>query len=83
MAEHGGDEGFTWFRPPECNTLRPRKNGSCIALCCSSIGLTLGVLGSVPPIMVSVVAFYSTRMQRLHCDLRPDWWTHGGWTPIS
>jgi hypothetical protein len=26
-------QGFTWFGPPECNTLRPRENGNCIAVC--------------------------------------------------
>jgi hypothetical protein len=24
---------FTWFGPPERNTLRPRENGSCIGVC--------------------------------------------------
>jgi hypothetical protein len=24
---------FTWFKPPERNTLHPRKNESCIAVC--------------------------------------------------
>jgi hypothetical protein len=24
--------GFMWFEPPERNTLRPRENGSCIAV---------------------------------------------------
>jgi hypothetical protein len=33
--------GFTWFGPSECNTLRPWENRSCIAVCCSSVGLAL------------------------------------------
>jgi hypothetical protein len=34
--------GFTWFGPPERNTLRPRENESCcITVCCSSPGLNL------------------------------------------
>jgi hypothetical protein len=82
MGEHGGDEGFTWFGPSERNTRRPRENKSYIAVCCSSIGLALGVLGLVPPIMAFDVEFYSTRLQHLHCDLRPDWWLQGGWIPI-
>jgi hypothetical protein len=82
MGEHGGDKGFTWFRLPERNTLRPRENESCIAVCCSSIGLALVVFGSVPPILTSAVAFYSTRLQWLHCDLRADKWSQSGWTPI-
>jgi hypothetical protein len=47
MGEHGGDEEFMWFGLPERNTLRPRENGNCIAVCCSSVGLALGDLGSV------------------------------------
>jgi hypothetical protein len=82
MGEHGGNEGFTWFGPAERNILCPRENGGYIALCCSSVSLALGVLGSVPPILTSVVAFYSTRLQRLHCDIRPDRWPQGGWTPL-
>jgi hypothetical protein len=42
MGEHGGDEGFLSFRPPERKTLRPQENGSCIAVCCSCVGLALG-----------------------------------------
>jgi hypothetical protein len=45
-GEHGGDEGFMWFRPSERNTLRPWENGSSIAMCYSSVGLALGCLGS-------------------------------------
>jgi hypothetical protein len=31
---------FTWFRPPERNTIHQRENGSCcIAVCCSNLGL--------------------------------------------
>jgi hypothetical protein len=34
--------GFTWFEPPERNTLRSRKNESCcIIVCYSSLGLNL------------------------------------------
>jgi hypothetical protein len=29
--------GFTWFEPPECNTLRPRVNG--VVLLCLSVRL--------------------------------------------
>jgi hypothetical protein len=34
-------EGFTRFEPPERITLRPRENESCIAVCCSNVGLTI------------------------------------------
>jgi hypothetical protein len=44
--KHSGDERFTWFRPPERNTLRPRENENCIAVCCLSVGFTLGFPGS-------------------------------------
>jgi hypothetical protein len=37
--------GFTWFRLSERNTIRPRENESCIAVCCSSVGLALSELG--------------------------------------
>jgi hypothetical protein len=40
MLEYGGDEEFTWFEPPEHNTIHPWKNESCIAVYCSSVGLT-------------------------------------------
>jgi hypothetical protein len=50
MGEHGGDDRFMWFRSLECNTLRIRENGSCITVCCSSVDLVPGVLGSVPQI---------------------------------
>jgi hypothetical protein len=34
--------GFTWFGPPERNTLCPRENESyCIVVYCSSLGLNL------------------------------------------
>jgi hypothetical protein len=33
----------------ERNTLRPRENGSYIAVCCSSVGLTLLILTFVWP----------------------------------
>jgi hypothetical protein len=82
MGEHGGDRRFMWFGPPERNTLRPRENGSCIIVCCSSVGLALGYPEFGLRILTSVVAFYSTRLQRLHYDLRPDRWPQGGWTPI-
>jgi hypothetical protein len=39
MGGHGGDEGFTWFVSLERNTLRPRENESCVAVCYLSIGL--------------------------------------------
>jgi hypothetical protein len=35
---------FTWFGPPERNTLYPRENERCITVCCSSIGLALLIL---------------------------------------
>jgi hypothetical protein len=47
MGEHGGDEEFTRFRPSEHNTLHPWENGSCIVVCCSSVGLALGAMGLV------------------------------------
>jgi hypothetical protein len=72
MGEHGRDRRFTWFKPSECNTLRPRENESCIAVCCSSIGLALGCPEVGLSILTFTVAFYITRLQRLHCDLRPD-----------
>jgi hypothetical protein len=71
MGEHDEDERFTWFRPPERNTIRPRKNESCIAVCCLSIGLTLGCPGFSLSILTSVAAFYSSRLHRLHCDIEP------------
>jgi hypothetical protein len=40
---------FTWFGPPECNTPRPQKNESCIAVCCSNVGFTLVILTFVWP----------------------------------
>jgi hypothetical protein len=82
MGEHGGDEGFMWFRLPERNTLRPQENESCIAVCCSSIGLALGCLGFSLSILTSTIAFYSSRLQRLHYDLGPDSCPQCGWTPI-
>jgi hypothetical protein len=42
--------GFTWFGPLQRNTLRPRKNGSCIAVCYSSVGLALLELGLREPV---------------------------------
>jgi hypothetical protein len=82
MGEHGGDEEFMWFRPPERNTLRPRENGSFIAVCCSSVGLALGCLGFSLSILTSVAAFYGSRLHRLDRDLGYDRWPQGGWTPI-
>jgi hypothetical protein len=70
MGEHGGDEGFTWFRPSECNNIRPRENDSCIVVCSSSIGLTLGCLGFSLSILTSVAIIYSSRLQWLHCGPR-------------
>jgi hypothetical protein len=78
MGEHGGDRRFTWFRPLECNTLRPRENENCIVVCCSSTGLALGCLESGLRILKFVAAFYSTRLQRLHCVLGPDRWLQAG-----
>jgi hypothetical protein len=82
IGEHGGDERFTWFGSSERNTLRPRENESCIAVCCSSVGLALGCPEFGLPILTSVAALYSTRLQWLHCDLGPDRWPQSGWTPI-
>jgi hypothetical protein len=79
MGEHGGDEGFTWFGLSECNNLRPLKNMSCITVYCSSVGLALGCLGFSLSILMSIIVFYSSRLQRLHCDLGPDRWPQGGW----
>jgi hypothetical protein len=33
-------------------------------------------------ILMSTVVFYSTRQLQLHCDLGPDRWPQGDWTPI-
>jgi hypothetical protein len=82
MEKHGGDEGFTWFGPPERYTLRPRENGGCIAVYCSSVGLALDGLGFSLSILTSVAAFYSSRLQRLHYDLGLNRWPQGGWIPI-
>jgi hypothetical protein len=57
---------------PERNTLRLWENGSCIAVCYSSVGLALGYSGFSLSILTSVATFYSTRLQRLQCDLGPD-----------
>jgi hypothetical protein len=38
--------GFTWFEPPECNTLRPRVNGVvllCLSVRLKSLSSALGV----------------------------------------
>jgi hypothetical protein len=43
--------GFMWFRPPERNALRPRENGSCIAVCCSSVGFALVILTFAWPLI--------------------------------
>jgi hypothetical protein len=74
MGEHGGDEGFLSFRPPERKTLRPQENGSCIAVCCSCVGLALGCHGFSLSILTSAATFYSSSLQWLHCDLEPDRW---------
>jgi hypothetical protein len=42
MGKHSGDERFTWFGPPELNTLCQRENESCIVVCCSNVGLAFG-----------------------------------------
>jgi hypothetical protein len=42
-------QGFMWFGPPECNTLRPQENVSCIAVCYSNVGLALSELGLREP----------------------------------
>jgi hypothetical protein len=65
MGLHDGDEGFTWFGPPERNTLRPRENGSCIIVCSSSVGLALGYLGFNLIILTSTTTLYSSRPQRV------------------
>jgi hypothetical protein len=62
MGKHDGDEGFTWFEPPERNILRPQENESYITVCCSSIGLALGCLGFSLSILTFVVAFYRSRL---------------------
>jgi hypothetical protein len=77
--KHGGDKRFTLFGPPERNTLRPWENGSCITVCCSNVGLALGCPGFRLSILTFATAFYSTRPQRLHCDLGPDRWPQGGY----
>jgi hypothetical protein len=82
MGEHDGDKRFTWFGPPECNTLYPWENESYIAVCCSSVGLALGCPGFSLSILTSTAAFYSSRQKRLHYDLGPDRWPQSGWTPI-
>jgi hypothetical protein len=82
MGEHGGDERFMWFGQPKRNTLRQRENESCIAVCYSSVGLVLSCPEFGMSILTSVVAFYSTRPLRLYCDLGPNRWSQGGWTPI-
>jgi hypothetical protein len=82
VGEHSGDERFMWFGPPERNTLHLWENGSCIAVCCSSVCLALGFPEFGLSILTSVAAFYSTRLQWLHCDLGSDKWPQGGWTPI-
>jgi hypothetical protein len=46
MGEYSGDKRFMWFGPPECNTLHPRENGSCIIVCYSNIAWLLVALGS-------------------------------------
>jgi hypothetical protein len=74
MRKYGGDEGFTWFRPPERNTLRPRENESYITVCCSSVGLALGCPGLSLSILTSTTTFYSSGLQWLHCDLGLDRW---------
>jgi hypothetical protein len=33
-----------WFEPPEHNTLCPRENESCIAVCFSNVGFALMIL---------------------------------------
>jgi hypothetical protein len=43
--------GFTWFGPPECNTLRPRVNG--VVLLCLSVRLK-----SRSPLRVYVLGVY-------------------------
>jgi hypothetical protein len=80
--EHGGDKRFTWFRPPERNTLCTWENESCIIVCCSSVGLALGCPEFSLSILTSTATFYSIRLKRLHCDLGPDRWPQGSWTPI-
>jgi hypothetical protein len=65
VGEHSGDKRFMWFRLPKRNALHPRENGSCIAVCCSSVGLALRCPEFGLSILTSVATFYSTRLQRL------------------
>jgi hypothetical protein len=57
-------QGFTWFGPPEHNTLCLRENRCVVVLLCVELAFS-------PLILTSVVAFYSTRLLRLHCGHRP------------
>jgi hypothetical protein len=49
--------GFTWFGPPERNTLRPRENG--VVLMCLSARLRSSFVCLLP--LASARTFYSSR----------------------
>jgi hypothetical protein len=46
MGEHSRDARFTWLRPSEHNTLRPRENGSCILCVAQAMARLLVALSS-------------------------------------
>jgi hypothetical protein len=55
-----------WFRPPESNTLRPRRE-SCIIVCVALFKAELNLVS-----LIVHLTFYSSMTRWLHCDL--GWW---------
>jgi hypothetical protein len=60
--------GFTWFGPPERNTLRPWE----MLYCYVCVVLLKAEFNLSHP--VAHPAFYSSRPWQLHCDAGPDRW---------
>jgi hypothetical protein len=61
---------FTWFGLPERNTLRLRENGSCIAVCCSSVDLAPVILMFVWPFIAQDHGKYNVTQAR---QVAPGW----------
>jgi hypothetical protein len=74
--------GFTWFGPPERNTLRPRVNGV-VLLCLSArlrslpFSLSVCVCGVHPLQLSSAQTFYSLRPDSYREAPWPDRWPRG------
>jgi hypothetical protein len=87
IREYGGIRRFTWFGPPERNTLRPRVNGV-VLLCLSArlrssfvcLCVCLGVYMCVSVCVrgcVSARTFYSSRPSSYSETPWPDRWPRG------